>query len=65
MRGLDYVFACAVDERAMQFFARLGFARVEAGAVPAAKWTGYDARRRVRVAVFRRPLSARAAAAEA
>jgi len=63
-RGLDYVFACAVDERAMQFFARRGFARVDARAVPAAKWAGYDARRRTRVAVFRRPLSARAAAAE-
>jgi amino-acid N-acetyltransferase len=64
-RGLDYVFACAIDERAMQFFARLGFARVDAGAVPAAKWAGYDTRRRARVAVFRRAISARAAAAEA
>jgi N-acetylglutamate synthase-like GNAT family acetyltransferase len=57
-RGLDYVFACAVDERAMQFFARLGFERVGAAAVPAAKWVGYDARRRARVAVFKRRLAA-------
>jgi len=49
----------------MQFFARLGFARVDADAVPTTKWAGYDARRRARVAVFRRPLPARAAAAEA
>src|SRR6185503_11562694 len=29
-RHLAYVFACAVDERAQQFFARLGFERVSA-----------------------------------
>jgi len=57
-RGLAYVFACAVDERAMQFFARLGFERVAADEVPAAKWTGYDASRRARVAVFKRRLPA-------
>jgi amino-acid N-acetyltransferase len=56
-RGLAYVFACAVDERAMQFFERLGFERVGAEGVPAAKWAGYDARRRARVAVFRRRLA--------
>jgi amino-acid N-acetyltransferase len=64
-RGLVYVFACAVDERAMQFFARHGFERGEARAVPAVKWVGYDPRRRARVAVFRRRLTARAAAAGA
>src|SRR5262245_43131459 len=64
-RGLAYVFACAVDERAMQFFLRVGFERVEARTVPAVKWAGYDARRRSRVAVFRRRLTARAAAARA
>jgi N-acetylglutamate synthase-like GNAT family acetyltransferase len=42
----------------MQFFARLGFERVGAAAVPAAKWVGYDARRRARVAVFKRRLAA-------
>lgn len=52
-QGLRYVFACAVDERAQQFFERQGFARVAPEAVPAAKWRGYDARRRARVSVFR------------
>src|SRR5437870_604465 len=55
-RGLAYVFACAVDERAVQFFLRLGFSQVGAGQVPAAKWTGYDARRRARVVVCKREL---------
>ncbi|TMA64969.1 MAG: GNAT family N-acetyltransferase [Deltaproteobacteria bacterium] len=64
-RGLDYVFACAVDGRAQQFFERLGFERVSAATVPAAKWVGYDRRRRARVAVFRRRLPAAAAAARA
>jgi N-acetylglutamate synthase-like GNAT family acetyltransferase len=61
-RGLAYVFACAVDERAMQFFARLGFTRVGPAAVPAAKWVGYDARRRARIAVLKRALRAPAPA---
>jgi len=55
-RDLDYMFACAVDERAVQFFLRRGFVRVGAGDVPAAKWVGYDARRRARVAVLKRPV---------
>ena len=55
-RGLAYVFACAVDERAVQFFLRLGFSQVGAGQVPAAKWAGYDARRRARVVVCKREL---------
>ena len=62
-RGLAYVFACAVDRRAQQFFERLGFERVRADDVPAAKWVGYDRRRRSRVAVFRRRLTTAAAAA--
>jgi amino-acid N-acetyltransferase len=62
-RGLAYVFACAVDERAVQFFARRGFARVEPALVPAAKWRGYDARRLARVAVFKRTLATTAALA--
>jgi amino-acid N-acetyltransferase len=56
-QGLRYVFACAVDERAQQFFERQGFARVSPDMVPAAKWKGYDARRRARVSVFRRDLA--------
>src|SRR5438034_1024002 len=55
-RGLAYVFACAVDERAVQFFLRLGFDQVGAERVPAAKWVGYDARRRARVVVCRHEL---------
>jgi len=61
--GLAYVFACAVDARACEFFARMGFERVGAEDVPAAKWAGYDARRRARIAVFRRRLPAVAARA--
>jgi amino-acid N-acetyltransferase len=61
-RGLVYVFASAIDERAQQFFARLGFERVGTDDVPPAKWAGYDARRRARVAVFRRRLPVVAAA---
>lgn len=57
-RGLASVFACAVDARAQQFFERLGFVRVRPQDVPAAKWMGYDARRRSRVAVFRAPIGA-------
>jgi len=57
-QGLRYVFACAVDERAQQFFERQGFVRVSHGEVPAAKWKAYDARRRARVSVFRRDLRA-------
>jgi amino-acid N-acetyltransferase len=62
-RGLTYVFAVALDERAQQFFTRLGFARVTPADVPAAKWRGYDARRRTRVGIFRRMLAAPARAA--
>jgi amino-acid N-acetyltransferase len=57
-RGLVAVFATTIDERAAQFFERIGFGRVPQTAVPAAKWDGYDARRRSRVVVFRRELRA-------
>ena len=60
-RGLAYVFACTVDARAQLFFHRLGFERVGAGAIPTAKWIGYEARRRRRVAVFRHRLPTAAA----
>ncbi len=59
--GLDYVFACTLDEHAQQFFERQGFVRVAHHCVPAAKWIGYDARRRQRVAAFRAEVPARAA----
>ncbi len=55
-RNLEYVFACTIDDRAAQFFERIGFARVPHAAVPAAKWIGYDRRRRRRVGTFRREL---------
>ena len=57
-RGLEYVFACAVEERAAQFFLRLGFVQVRGEQVPSAKWVGYDARRRARVVVCMRQLGA-------
>ena len=60
-RGLDYVFACAVDQRAQAFFERVGFTRVPASAVPAAKWAGYDRKRRSRVVAFRRAIAVDAA----
>jgi len=62
--GLDYVFACTVDEHAQQFFERQGFVRVEQDAIPPRKWVGYDPRRRQRVAVFRLSVPAQASAAE-
>jgi amino-acid N-acetyltransferase len=55
-RDLRYVFACTVDQRAALFFERVGFAPVPGDAVPAAKWDGYDRRRRARVLTFRRDL---------
>jgi amino-acid N-acetyltransferase len=55
--GLDYVFACALERRARRFFQQMGFTRVKADDVPAAKWFGYDKRRRARLACFKRTLS--------
>jgi N-acetylglutamate synthase-like GNAT family acetyltransferase len=62
--GLDFVFACTVDERAQQFFERQGFVRVGADDVPGSKWVGYDTRRRQHVAVFRVALPASASATD-
>jgi N-acetylglutamate synthase-like GNAT family acetyltransferase len=53
--GLEQVFACAVDTRAQRFFDQVGFERVPATALPAAKWIDYDRRRRRRVVCFRAP----------
>jgi N-acetylglutamate synthase-like GNAT family acetyltransferase len=58
--GLAQVFACAVDARAQRFFAQIGFERVPASTLPAAKWADYDRRRRRRVACFRAPSLAEA-----
>jgi amino-acid N-acetyltransferase len=57
-RGLVAVFATTIDDRAAQYFERIGFTRVPPDAVPAAKWKGYDRRRRARAIVFRRALRA-------
>jgi amino-acid N-acetyltransferase len=54
--GLDYVFACALERRARRFFQQMGFERVRVEDVPAAKWLGYDKRRRARLAIFKRPI---------
>jgi amino-acid N-acetyltransferase len=62
-RGLVAVFATTIDERAAQFFERIGFTRVGHDAVPAAKWIGYERKRRSRVVVFRRELATRGGAA--
>lgn len=51
--GLAYVFACTTEERAQAFFERQGFRSVGTAYVPPAKWVGYDARRKARVAVYR------------
>jgi N-acetylglutamate synthase-like GNAT family acetyltransferase len=60
-QALAYVFACTVDERAAQFFERMGFTRVPQDAVPDAKWKGYDRKRRSRLATLKRELRATAA----
>jgi amino-acid N-acetyltransferase len=55
-RNLRYLFACTSAERAQSFFLRRGFHAVTPEEVPAAKWKGYDVRRRKQVAVYRRDL---------
>jgi len=52
-RRLKYVFACTSEDRVGSFFSRLGFKRVSAREVPAAKWRGYDASRIKRISIFR------------
>lgn len=54
--GLRYVFACTSEPRAAAFFKRVRFQRVQSTDVPAAKWVGYDERRRHRLEIFRREL---------
>jgi amino-acid N-acetyltransferase len=55
--GLAYVFACTTKAHAQAFFERHGFRRVGHDQVPAAKWIGYDPRRKQRVAVYRLDLA--------
>jgi amino-acid N-acetyltransferase len=59
--GLAYVFACALERRARRFFQQMGFTRVRADEVPAAKWFGYDKRRQARLACFKRRIGERRA----
>ncbi len=55
--GLAYVFACTTEERAQAFFERHRFRRVGHDQVPAAKWVGYDPRRKTQVAAYRLDLA--------
>src|SRR5208337_2317778 len=55
-RRLKYVFACTSEDRVAGFFSRLGFKRVSARDVPAAKWRGYDSSRISSLSIFRTDL---------
>jgi amino-acid N-acetyltransferase len=59
--GLDAVFAVTVSDAAAAFFERKGFVEVEHGAVPAAKWAGYEAERKARARAFLRTVDGAAA----
>ncbi len=52
-RRLQYVFACTSDDRVAGLFSRLGFERVSAREVPAAKWRGYDSSRITSLSILR------------
>ena len=52
-RPLRYVFACTSQERAANFFGRLGFRRATPRDIPQAKWRGYDPERMSRLEIFR------------
>ncbi|MFZ0889080.1 MAG: GNAT family N-acetyltransferase [Candidatus Binataceae bacterium] len=52
-RRLHYVFACTSEERVARFFGRLGFRKVSARDVAAAKWRGYERARIARLSIFR------------
>lgn len=54
--GFDYVYACTTRARVVQFFEANGFREVDAGDIPAEKWTGYPAARRAQVTCLRRDL---------
>ena len=55
-RRLKYVFACTSEDRVAGFFSRLGFKRVNARQVSAAKWRGYDSSRIKNLSIFRAEL---------
>jgi len=52
-RRLKYLFACTSDDRVAGLFSRLGFKRVSARDVPAAKWRGYDSSRIESLSILR------------
>ena len=52
-RRLKYVFACTSDDRVAGLFSRLGFKRVKARDVSAAKWRGYDSSRIESLSILR------------
>jgi amino-acid N-acetyltransferase len=52
-RRLQYVFACTSDDRVAGLFSRLGFKRVSAREVPAAKWRDYDSSRIASLSILR------------
>ena len=64
-RGLRWVFGCTTQPRVGAFFARQAFEPVAAEDLPAAKWRGYDRRRRGRLLCYRRPVRRRRPAAGA
>lgn len=55
-RRLKYLFACTADDRVAGLFSRLGFKRVSARDVSAAKWRGYDQSRISSLSILRRGL---------
>lgn len=56
LRGLSYLFAVTTHEGAQRLFERHGFRQVMPEEVPAAKWQGYDLKRKRLVTVYRREL---------
>ncbi len=52
-QGLSYLFSCTTSARVEGFFERYGFRRVDADALPKAKWDAYDPARRARVRCLR------------
>lgn len=52
-RGLVYLFACTMQERAGQFFERQGFRPIAQEEAPPEKWESYDRARRAELMVYR------------
>jgi len=54
-RGFDRVFACTTSGPVERFFERHGFRVVDAEALPAARWRGYDPARRAKLRCLQGP----------